>query len=183
MSKEAKVIVTTPIGEVSWFSLVNPDKFNTYSCALKLEDSPETHKLISKIDSMGEGRRPYEKQDDGSYVIKLRLKAKGMKKTGDTYEVNPPTIYNSIGKKMSNEELQVLSIGNGTEARVKIELAAYIYDGKAGVSAKPKAVQISKLVEFNGGDLGFDALELEEIDEGESKSSEPASKPSGSYDF
>lgn len=176
MSK--KEVVTTPIGEAEWFSLVNEDKFGNYTCNLKLEDSPETHKFIAKVDSFGkEGRKPYKKNADGSYVIKLKVKSQGTKKDGSIYKVSPPVLYNSLGKKISGEELERLSVGNGSEIRAKVELSAYDFMGTQGVSCKPKAVQISKLIEFGGGsDLGFDALELEEEDEGEASESD-------SYDF
>lgn len=167
----SKAIVTTPIGQAEWFSLVKEDKFGNYTCNLKLEDSPETHKLISKIDSMGEGRKPYTQEADGSFVLKLKLKSKGQKKTGEMYTILPPVIYNSIGKKIEGMDLQSLNVGNGSEIRAKIELSAYEFMGQKGVSCKPKAVQIAKLVEFaNSEDLGFDALELESEDLGEASS-------------
>ena len=121
----SKVILTTPIGQAEWFSLVNPDKFGNYTCNLKLEDSPETHKLISKIDSMdtsGAGRKPYIKQADGSFVLKLKLKSKGQKKDGTNYVINPPFIYSATGKKIEGQELASLNVGNGSEIRAKIEL-------------------------------------------------------------
>ncbi len=173
----SKVIVTTPIGNAEWFSLVKEDKFGNYTCNLKLEDSPETHKLIAKIDGMGAGRKPYKKETDGSYVLKLKMKSQGQKKDGSTYIINPPAIYSSVGKKIDGQELHQLNVGNGSEIRAKVELSAYDFMGQEGVSCKPKAVQISKLVEFSGGsaDLGFDALELSTEDLGEESSDD--------YDF
>ena len=175
----SKVILTTPIGQAEWFSLVNPDKFGNYTCNLKLEDSPETHKLISKIDSMdasGAGRKPYIKQADGSFVLKLKLKSSGQKKDGTNYTINPPFIYSATGKKIEGQDLASLNVGNGSEIRAKIELSAYEFMGQSGVSVKPRAVQISKLVEFSGGgDFGFDALELDSVDLGEESSDD--------YDF
>lgn len=172
----SKATATTPIGTAEWFSLTKEDKFGNYTCNLKLEDSPETHKLISKIDSLGEGRKPYTKQADGSFVLKLKMKSQGQKKTGETYIVNPPVIYDALGKKIDGQTLAALSVGNGSELRAKVELSYYEFMGQKGVSCKPKSIQISKLIEFGGGsDLGFDALELEEQDAGEESSDD--------YDF
>jgi len=165
MSK--KIETVTPIGEIKWFNLVDTDKFGNFSVELKLEDSPETHKLISQIDSLSEsGRKPYKKQADGSFDLKIKMKSQGMKRDNTPYTVNPPAIYNSTGKRFSEDEARRLSVGNGTECRFKVVLSSYDVNGSQGVSCKPKSVQIAKLVEF-GGDAGFDALEFEELDSGE----------------
>lgn len=175
-----KLELTTPIGPIKWFSLIEQDKFGNYGTELHLEDSPETHKLISKIDSVGEGRKPYKKQDDGSFILKIKMKASGFKRgTNEPYSVNPPAIYSSTGKKLSEEEVRKMSIGNGTEARFKVLLSAYDVNGSKGVSCKPKACQISKLVEFGGGSEGFDALEFLNED----SSDTPESSSGDSYDF
>lgn len=173
----SKVIVTTPFGKAEWFSLVKEDKFGNYTCNLKLEDSPETHKLISQIDSLGSGRKPYKKEADGSFVLKLKMKSAGQKKDGTTYHVNPPAIYSAVGKRVEGQELHSLNVGNGSEIRAKVELSAYDFMGQSGVSCKPKSVQIAKIVEFSGegADLGFDALELASEDLGEESSDD--------YDF
>ena len=159
----SRTIVTTPFGEAEWFSLSNVDKFGNYTCNLKLDDSPETHKLISKIDSLGGGSKPYKKEADGSFTLKLKVKSMGQKKDGTSYTVNPPVVYDSLGKKIEGQQLAQLNVGNGSKIRAKVELSHYSFMGKEGVSCKPKSVQIAELVEFQaGGDFGFDSLELEE---------------------
>lgn len=172
MSAQKKITVTTPFGKAEWFSLTKEDKFGNYTCNLKLEDNPETHKLISQIDELGSGRKPYTKQADGSYSIKLKVKSVGNKKDGTTYQINPPVLYNQLGKKIEGQELAGLNVGNGSEIRAKVELSAYEFMGQSGVSCKPKSVQISNLVEFGGSseDLGFDALEMSSSDSGEESS-------------
>lgn len=166
----SKAQATTPIGKAEWFSLTKEDKFGNYTCTLKLEDSPETHKLISKIDSLGEGRKPYKKEDDGSFSLKLKVKSQGQKKDGSTYIINPPTLYNALGKKIEGMDLANLNVGNGSEIRANIELSAYDFMGQKGVSCKPKSVQIAKVVKFESQDSGFDALEMA-IESGESDTS------------
>lgn len=172
----SKAEVTTPIGKIKWFNLVDTDKFGNYSVELELEDSPETHKLISKIDSMGSGRKPYTKQADGSFVLKIKMKSQGMRKDNTPYSVNPPAIYDGTGKRFSEEQARKLNVGNGSECRFKVLLSEYNVNGSAGVSCKPKSVQIANLVEF-GGDTGFDALEFDEEDSADEVSS------GDSYDF
>lgn len=169
MSNAEKITVTTPIGKAEWFSLVNPDKFGNYTCNLILDDAPEAHKLISKIESLGQGKVPHKIMDDGSVFLKLKVKSSGTKKDGTTYEINPPAIYDSLGKRITGEALAKLNVGNGSKIRAKVELSFYDFMGQKGVSCKPKSVQISELVEYQSGeaDLGFDALELEEEDVGE----------------
>ena len=165
----SKVIVTTPIGKSEWFSLDKEDKFGNYTCNLKLEDSPETHKLISKIDDLNNGGKlPYIKEQDGSFTLKMKVKSRGTRKDGTPYVINPPFIYNAVGKKLEGQELAELNVGNGSEIRAKLELNPYEFMGQKGVSAKPKSVQIVKAVKFEGGDdFGFDALEFAKEDLGE----------------
>lgn len=179
MSAKKKKVVSevTPLGKVEWFSLNKEDKFGNYTCTLHLEESPETLKLIAKIDSLGEGKKPYEKQADGSFKIRMKSRSKGTKKSGESYTVNPPAVYNVLGKRLSNEELAKLSIGNGSEMRAKLEFTTYaMIDQETeelikGISSKVKSVQLGKIVEFEGGgDSGFDALELEDEDLGETES-------------
>jgi mannose/fructose/N-acetylgalactosamine-specific phosphotransferase system component IIB len=188
MSAAKKLSVVTPIGKAKWFSLTKTDKFGNYTCSIELEDSPETHKLISQIDSVAADdfkKKPYEKQADGSYVLKVKGKSKGTKKTGETYIVNPPVLYNALGKKIEGMELASLNVGNGSEVRAKIEVSSYVMLNQdtqelmKGISCKIKSAQIAKLVEFQSEseDTGFDALELSEED-----SSEGSSANDG-YDF
>lgn len=172
MQAQKKVMVTTPIGSISWFSLHKVDNFGNYTANLHLEDAPETHKLISIIDSMGAGNKPYKKQADGSVVLKLKSKSKGQKKDGSMYVVNPPVIYNALGAKLSAQEVAELNVGNGSKLRAKLELSTYTMQG-GGVSAKLKSAQLVEVIKFMGGDadLGFDAFEFSEVDDIEESSS------------
>ena len=173
MSNTAKkVTAVTPIGKAEWFSLSKTDKFGAYTTNLILDDSPETHKLISQLDELHLGTdedKPYSVQSDGSFKIKLKIKSIGTKKDNTQYTINPPVLYNALGKKIDGVELANLEVGNGSEIRAKVELMAYDFNGKKGVSIKPKSVQIAKIVEIGAGsteDLGFSALEMG-IDSGE----------------
>jgi hypothetical protein len=183
-----KKTLTTPFGKSEWFSLTKTDKFSNYTCSIVLDDSPETHKLISEIDSVAGAdfdKKPYEKQADGSYKLKLKGKSKGTKKTGETYVVNPPVLYNSLNAKIEGQELLGLNVGNGSEIRAKIEVSSYVMVNQEtqevmkGISCKIKSAQLGKIVAFQNSDddLGFDALEMavENDSHGES--------PADNFDF
>ena len=177
-----KVKAVTPLGKCEWFSLSKVDKFGSYTTNLILEESPETLKFINQIDELlPEGTTPsYTKQSDGSFKIKLKVKSIGNKKDGSQYTINPPVIYNSMGKKVDGMELAQMVIGNGSELRAKVELRAYDFNGKKGVSIKPISVQLGKLVDIGSEsteDLGFAALSYESIEE------TVESAPKESYDF
>ena len=179
----SKVMAVSPLGKVQWFSLNKEDKFGAYTANLILEENPETLKFISQIDGMlpaGGTKLPYKKESNGSFVIKLKLKARGQKKDVSTYEVNPPVVYDGTGTKLDAAKVEAMNIGNDSVIRAKVELSAYDFNGTKGVSCKPKSIQISKLVQFvaGGEDAGFDALEFSEFD----SSAEQAS-PSTNDDF
>ncbi len=190
MSAKRKTLsVVTPLGKAEWFSLHKEDKFGNYTATIHLEESPEVLKIISQIDALGDGNKPYAKQADGSYKIKMKGKSKGTKKTGEQYVINPPAVYSPLGKRLSNEEVAKLNIGNGSEIRVKLELSTYVMVDQEtqevikGISSKVKSAQLGTIVEFSGGDAdsGFGALEFDADESGE-----PASEGSQSdakYDF
>lgn len=160
--KTKRKLVTTPIGEAKWFSVHKPDRFNNYTVELYLDDSPQSHKFFDFIMNFGEGSKPITALQDGGFKVKLKSKSKGIKKDMTVYEINPPAIYNNLGKRMEAEELARLSVGNGTKMRAKIEVSDYEFQGKKGVKLQLKSVQIVELIEF-GGDMGFDAIELEHV--------------------
>lgn len=162
-SEQVKVMATTPMGKIKWFNLAKGDKFGNYSVDLILEDNTETLKFIESIKKVGTGKMPFKQQADGSFIIKLKQKSKGLKKNGQTYEINPPVFYSNAGKKLTLEEVEELSVGNDSIIRAKVELSSYAAMGQVGVSCKPKSVQLVKIVEFGGS--GFDAVEFEEIDD------------------
>lgn len=184
---KTKVSATTPIGKTEWFSLTKEDKFSNYTCTLILEDSPETHKLISLIDSVGTGKKPYEKQADGSFKLSMKGKSKGNKKDGSSYIINPPVLYNALGKKIEGLDLHELNVGNGSEMRAKLEFSSYKMINEddevlEGVSCKIKSAQLAKVIAFQASDAdsGFDALEMAIESDGHGPQ---ANKPSEDYDF
>lgn len=176
----SKIIVNTPVGTVKWFNLHKEDKFGNFTCDLELEDTPEMHKFKDQIDSLApEGRKPYKAGLNGGIVVKLKLKAKGQKKDGTSYNNVPPVIYNMNKEKLSIADVIASNIGNGSTIMAKVELSAYDFNG-LGVSCKPKAILVKKIEQFSGGEMGFDDSEFDDIDAGEEV---PTSTPQTSSDF
>ena len=183
MSDNKSKIVTTPIGEVKWFSVNKVDKFSNYTCELHLDESERSMKFIDFLETFGEGKKPIEKTPEG-YKVKLKAKSKGTKRDNTTYEINPPAIYDSLGKRVSGSELESLNIGNGSKIRAKIEVKVYDFMGTKGVSIGFKSVQIVEAVAFEGGnsDLGFDPLDVEPNTESDEQKSS-FEEQSENYDF
>lgn len=172
-----RITVTTPIGEAKWFQVHKVDKFGNYTVELHLDDSPASHKFVDAVDRFGEGKKPITAKADGGYKVKLRSKSSGVKKTGETYQINPPAIYNSLGKRLSNEEVAMLNVGNGSKIRANVELSTYDFNGK-GVKLGLKSLQLVEVLEF--GDIGFEAVAVgRETEEEEQEYTET----SGDYDF
>ena len=181
MSEQKKKVVTTPIGEVKWFSVSKVDKFGNYTCELHLDESARSVKFIDFIENFGAGKKPYEKTEEG-YKVKLKAKSKGTKRDNTTYEINPPAIYNESAERISGADLEKLSVGNGSKIRAKIEVKAYNFMGTDGVSIGLKSVQIVDLVEYTGGqDFGFDPLDNDPNQE--TSEQKESFEESDDYDF
>lgn len=181
MSEQKSKIVTTPIGDVKWFSVNKVDKFGNYTAELHLDESERSLKFIDFLENFGEGKKPIEKTESG-YKVKLKAKSKGTKRDNTTYEINPPAIYNASAQRISGADLEALNVGNGSKIRAKIEVKAYNFMGADGVSIGLKSLQIVDLVEYHGnGDLGFDPLDLEP--NAESSEQKESFEESDNYDF
>lgn len=182
MSKDQKKqLVTTPIGEAKWFSVNKVDKFGNYTVELHLDESERSLKFIDFLENFGKGKKPFEKTPEG-YKLKLKSKSKGMKRDNTTYTISPPAIYNAVGQRISGAELESLSVGNGSKIRAKVEVKSYNFMGQDGVSLGLKSVQVVEAVQYSGGDYGFDAMEVENVNV-ESEEQEQLAESNGSYDF
>jgi hypothetical protein len=155
-------------------------KFGNYTCELHLDESERSLKFIDFLENFGEGKKPYEKTPEG-YKVKLKSKSKGVKRDGSHYVVSPPAIYDSLGKRIQGADLESLSVGNGSEIRAKIEVKTYTFMGQKGVSITLKSLQVVKIVEYAGGDYGFDPMETPDLESEEQEQSFEES--AGSFDF
>ena len=95
-----------------------------------------------------------DEENEGEFIIKFKLKAKVVTRTGDSWEQRP-TLLDSSLKPTS------VSIGGGTKARLSVEANFYCTPaGDTGVTLWCKAVQVIELVERGAaGDFGFQATD------------------------
>lgn len=173
------------------------DPAGVYSVDLYLKaDDPEVQELCAKLDDLVEEakndaieenpkRKPltapaYEVVTDdsgnetGELKFKFKLKAQVKTKDGKTYRQRPMLVdakgnpilkFDSDGDPINDG----FKIGNGSIVKLAYEPVKYFVAGTktAGVSLRLRAMQIIKLVEFNGG--GGDFFEEEEGFEVEDK--------------
>nr|WP_294850076.1 hypothetical protein [uncultured Sphingomonas sp.] len=110
----------------------------------------EKLKLITLVEPMAP-EIDDEGDETGSVMIKAKMKASGVyksgPKTGQRWE-RRPNVYDAKGTALK----KLPSIGGGTIGKMNIELNPYYAanDGKVGVSFRLNAVQVIELVEFGG---------------------------------
>lgn len=174
MAKKEAVIekYVTGKGELTGFvALVTPStKFNkegVYSTSILL-DKKEGEALVEKLKEIrkeqfktyGKGTKcteiscePYSTTTEdgeeipdskGRYILKAKANAY-IKDGKPDYKI---PIINAKRQPVKN-----IKIGEGTIARLLLQLCGYSVAGKTGVSIKLKGVQIIDLVEFDGGNI------------------------------
>lgn len=179
--------LVTPKGEITGFSaiFVPSTKFNkegTYSANIILSKE-EGEKLLAQIKSVQiEEFKNFKKgkndkcieitavkklttvdeetgqeidDEEGRYVLKTSAKAK----ITEGKPTNKIVVFDAKG-----HPVKTAKIGEGTIARLKLNLVGYCVGGKVGVSVRLVAVQIIKLVEYVGkaNEASFDGFEIEE---------------------
>tara|TARA_R100000951_G_scaffold17524_2_gene13964 strand:+ start:228 stop:809 length:582 start_codon:yes stop_codon:yes gene_type:complete len=95
-----------------------------------------------------------DEESEGEFIVKFKLKAKVVTRTGDSWEQRPAILDASL-------KPTTVSVGGGTKARISVEANFYCTPaGDTGVTLWCKAVQVIDLVERGGaGDFGFAATE------------------------
>lgn len=186
--------LTTPKGYAQYPYLKDPDtKFNPdgdYKVNLAMDDNEATSKLITKLQqiledfydndeevakAVAKGRKVvlsdiYERDEEGRIVLKFKQKAKITKKSGEKIDIKLPQ-FDSRGKPM-----QGANIGRDSVIKVNFSVRPYYLPTTktCGLSLRPVAVQVIKLIEFTGGgsaeSYGFN-------DEGEGGYQEPTKEP------
>ena len=168
--------LTTPVGTARYPHLNRPDtKFDdvgVYKVNLELtaeEAEPflkQAEELFSafvaekkaelKKDKIKLHSAPWE-ENDGLVQLKLKVKAMGKGKDGETYS-RAPKLFNASGEIITD------NIGGGS--KIKVAVVPYCwYTGTlgAGITLQPKAVQVLDLVTWGDGgsavSYGFDVEE------------------------
>jgi hypothetical protein len=135
-------------GKVRWASVPpNPprkpyeiDNNNPDDCSYSIEVECSKAKF-EELKKLGIPRLTELKEDDdGTTYIRVRAsKIKGQ------YTFPDPAVIDITGAPLNKK------IGNGSEAKVKIELATL--KGRKGVVLRLKAVMVTKLIEFDADDI------------------------------
>ena len=168
--------ITTPAGIARYPHLNRPDtKFDdvgVFKVNLELtaeEAEPflkEVEALVSefvaekkrelKKDKLKMHAAPWE-ENDGLVQLKLKVKAMGKGKDGETYS-RQPKLFNASGEIITD------NIGGGS--RIKVAVLPYVWYTAslgAGVTLQPKAIQVLDLVTWGDGGsaaaYGFDVSE------------------------
>lgn len=196
MNKNARW--TTPAGIAVWPKIAEPsttfDADGVYECGLRYvgDDAAKVKQVLKQFAKEGYelkcrelgkqklkvGPLPLVEEDDASVVLKTKLKAKITRKDGSTF-TQRPAVFDARGHLIKAE--QIPRIGGGSVLKASVEVFPFFNTLTGfGLSLRLKAVQVIKLVEFNGvGDaksLGFTAEEEGWV-HGESFESEVADKP------
>jgi hypothetical protein len=157
----AKKQIISPIGEFKWCFITkareNLSGVKQFSITVNMQPK-EAQPLIDEIMAVwaesGIKKQMksagYKTEDDGT--VSFNFKTNAVFADGSANSV--PT-FDSKGKKV---ELGDKLLGNGSRGRVKATAATYESGANAGVTLYLNSVQITKFVEYEGGE-SFDALE------------------------
>jgi hypothetical protein len=109
-----------------------------------------------KKDKLKMHAAPWE-ENDGQVQLKLKVKALGKDKAGETYS-RAPKLFNASGEVITD------NIGGGSKIKVAVvPYCWYTASLGAGVTLQPKAVQVLELVTWGDGGsaaaYGFDVSE------------------------
>jgi hypothetical protein len=109
-----------------------------------------------KKDKLKMHQAPWE-ENDGQVQLKLKVKALGKDKAGETYS-RAPKLFNASGEVITD------NIGGGSKLKVAVvPYCWYTASLGAGVTLQPKAIQVLELVTWGDGGsaaaYGFDVEE------------------------
>ena len=91
------------------------------------------------------------KEKDGKFTVSLKRKAH--KASGDSNGM-----VRVVDANKAAIDTSVVRIGNGSVGNVIVWQAPYDVAGRSGIASSLTAVQITDLVEFNGGGVDFDIV-------------------------
>ena len=154
---EYKVNIVVPVDEAQDFI---ESVEAVYEEAYDLECKQKKKKKIKRADF------PWELNEEETHVIiKTKMKAKVETKSGDSW-TQRPALFDAAGKPMSPK----IRIGGGSELLASIEAYPWFAPSLGfGISLRPKAVQVIKLIQGDGKsaeDFGFGAVERGYVAEG-----------------
>ena len=180
------------------------DNDGVYKTKLKVP-GPEAQELIEQIDSLYEDYRsegeaegeidsdlpeklPYEEEEDGSFVFKFKMNAKGQTWDGREF-TREPSLFDASGNPCPNVE-----VGGGSVLRVAGSMSPWDSHFGVGVTLYLSGIQIIELNEWDGPDAdtfgfgaeddGFSADDYEgSTDDDEAEQDETAEPDAEDFDF
>lgn len=141
--------------ELWWARLDKPvSPFGTSQWELQVRTSDKAQAKGWK----DEGINVRENDDDNGKYFFANLKRKAIfEKTGE--DMSPPVVVD--GKLMP---LEASKLGNGSVGNVQVLTRPYEFGGRKGISVVLKAVQVTKLIEYQGSSgLAFEEIGDTEI--------------------
>lgn len=109
--------------------------------------------------------------ETGRYFIKAKAKAEGITKAGKRWKFKPP-VFDATNTPFPEKDPPL--IGNGSVCRLAITAYPYAAPIGYGVSIRLEALQVLKLVEYNGRSGGSFGFEVEDDGYKVSKTDETA---------
>jgi len=135
--------------KLTWASVQRPDRFGKYGVVVLLEK--EQAKELKKEHGLAvkrvEEEIPGIEGSEGQYFLRV---SKNSEYEG--VKTAPPKVFDEYGAEVT------ALIGNGSIGNVIFLAKPYDFNGKKGVSAKLRQIQITELVEFQESE-GFEFKE------------------------
>lgn len=182
MAKRVYYKWTSPTGIAVWPKLETPStQFNpdgVYECGVKFSDPKVVEEVKKRIQQFRkeayelkcreEGKAklrvadpPYTEEDDGSIVIKTKMRASGVKHDGTKWQ-SRPAIFDSRGSLIKD----IPRIGGGSVVKVAVEVVPYLGATGVGISLRLKGVQLITLVEYGPGSVSAEGMGFTADEEG-----------------
>lgn len=183
MAKRVYYRWTTPVGVAVWPKLYSPntqfDPDGFYECGVKFSDPKvveevkkrirQFHKEAYELKCREEGKSklraakpPYKEEDDGSIVVKTKLRASGIK-DGKPWTARP-AVFDSRGNLIKTEDMP--KIGGGSVVKVAVDVVPYLGANGVGISMRLKGVQLITLVEYGAGEVSAEGMGFTSDEEG-----------------
>lgn len=137
----------TPKAVAGYAHVNRPSKFKKFELTFRFKDESEVKEIVEAVkelvmDTFGpkkasKAKLPFGKDDEsGDFTIKATSNFK-------------PRVYNAKGALIDEERVPAVYGGSVVKGGIKFE--TYDRDGKYGVTARLKSVQVIKLVSDTGG--------------------------------
>jgi hypothetical protein len=139
--------VKLPKAVAGYTHISRPSKFKKFETDLRYSNKDDIKEVVATIEEMiadtfgpkkaAKAKRPYKKDEENGDIIF---------KTSSNFQ---PKVYNAKGELI--KAARVPTIFGGSTLKAGVALDTYDRDGKYGVTARFKSVQIIKLVSDGGG--------------------------------